>query len=142
MVSAIQCMNIAPKGSGLAAAVPVGSYDIGTISPTDAVCNIQFDSAGTTTLSAGVNGGPAANWLVSGTGAQFWVRWTNTSGTLTTGTAGTWQQMNANRTFGVSFTLNSTGSKVCTGTVEFATDSGGVNVVATGSITLTAQVDV
>lgn len=129
-------------GSGLAAAIPSGSYDNLQISPTDATCNISFNSAGTCSVSAGTTPSSPANWLTgTGTGANYWIRWTNTSGTLSTGTAGSWLQLNANQTFGVSFTLNSAGSKVCTGTVEIATDSGGANVIASGSITLNAQVD-
>jgi hypothetical protein len=130
-------------GGGLSASVPAGSYEHAVISPTNAVCDISFNSAGTCSVSAGVLPSSPAQWLTgTGTGADYWVRWTNTSGSLTTGTAGTWQQLSGTRTFGVTRTLNTAGSVVCTGTVEIATDSGGANIVATGSITLTALVDV
>jgi hypothetical protein len=129
-------------GGGLSASVPAGSYEHYVISPTNAVCNISFNAAGTCSVSAGVSPGSPAQWLTgSGSGADYWVRWTNTSGTLTTGTAGTWQQLSGTRTFGKTRTTNAVGSDIVTGTVEIATDSAGVDVIATGSITLTATVD-
>jgi len=119
--------------------VPVGIYEHLIAQPTNAVCNITFNTNGTTSVSAGVTGPGPENWMSGGSGASYWVRWTNTTGTLTTGTAGTWQQLSTARTFGVTFTTNAAGSKPCVGTVDIATDSGGVTIVATGSIDLKAE---
>jgi len=68
-----------------------------------------------------------------------WVRWTNTSGAINVGTAGTWQQLNANRTFGFSYT-GLTGAPSVTGTLQIAADSGGAVILASASYTLTPQV--
>lgn len=120
--------------------VPAGSYEHIVIDPADATCDISFNSNRTVTLSAGVNPATAGSWLSSnGTPADYWIRWSNTSGTLSIGTAGVWEQLNSNRTYGVSRAF--IGNKTCTGTVDIATDAAGVDIVATGSITLLAEVD-
>lgn len=125
--------------AALAAAVPAATYFKEALAPADSIVNITFASAGG--WSATDESSQTGTWKIGGgTGANYWVRWTNTSGTLSTGTAGTWQQLSSDRTFGVSVTSNSGGLKTTIGTVEFATDSGGANIIASGSITLTAQV--
>lgn len=129
-------------GSGLTAFVPANSYDNAQVSPTDAICNLSLNANGTCSVSAGTTPSTAPDWKgPNGTGSNFWVRWTNTVGTLTTGTAGSWLSLSGGQTFGVSWTTNAVGSKQCTGTMEIATDAAGANIVATGSITLTGHDD-
>ncbi len=124
--------------SSLAAVVPGGTYTRHETSPTDAVCNLTFNSSGAWTITD--DSSSTGTWLTgTGTGANYWVRWTSGIGSLSTGTAGTWQQLNVSRTFGVTFTgLN--GSQTATGTVHIATDAGGSNIIATGAFSLNAQV--
>lgn len=74
----------------------------------------------------------------TGIGATLWLRATLTSGTFTSGTAGTWQAL----TTGLIFTRASpggVGTNIVTATFEIATDSGGANIIASGSITLSAE---
>lgn len=123
------------KGAGLAAVVPAGTYAHTVLDPADANCTITFSSAGTWSAVPSASG----TWKTgSGTGADYWIRWTTTAGTLTTGTAGTWQQLSTNRTFGRNRTI--LGIVSCTGTVEIATDAAGTNIIATGTIVLEAEV--
>ena len=61
-----------------------------------------------------------------------WVRLTEVSGlTLTIGTPGTWQQMNAVRTFGAERSLL---ESTYSWKIELATDSGGTNIVETRTL--------
>ena len=122
----------------LSVVVPAGNYEHLVAQPTNAVCDLTFNTNGTCTVSGGVTS-PGGGWMSGGSGASYWIRWTNTTGTLTTGTPATWQQLSTARTFGVSFTTNAAGSKNCIGTVDIATDSGGVTIVATGSVNLRAE---
>lgn len=127
------------KGAGLAAVVPAGTYTRSVIDPADAHSTITFSSAGTWSST----GGPSTSgtWKTgSGTGADYWIRWTTTAGTLTTGTAGTWQQLSTDRAFGRDRTT--IGTLSCTGTVEIATDAAGTKIIATGTIVLVAEVTV
>lgn len=130
----IQALRI---GGALAAVVPAGSYVRNETSPTDAICNLTF---GASTYTISDDFGTSGTWKTGGGGpGNYWVRWSNTSGTLSTGVAGTWQSMAGGPVFGVTFTAVS-GSKSCTGTVEIATDAAGTNVIASGSVQLTATV--
>lgn len=64
--------------------------------------------------------------------ADTWVRCTENSGlTLTTGTPGTWQQLNSTRTFAIARSLLESGYNI---TFELATDSSGTNIVASKTI--------
>lgn len=126
------------KGAGLAAVVPAGTYTHTVVDPADADSTITFSSAGTWSSTAVPS--TSGTWKTgSGTGADYWIRWTTTAGTLTTGTAGTWQQLSTNRTFGRNRTA--IGIVSCTGTVEIATDAAGTNIIATGTIVLEAEVN-
>lgn len=125
------------KGAGLAAVVPAGTYTRTAIDPAYAYSTITFSSAGTWSSTGGLT--RSGTWKTgSGTGADYWIRWTTTAGTLTTGTAGTWQQLSTDRAFGRNQTI--LGSASCTGTVEIATDAAGTNIIATGTIVLVAEV--
>ena len=131
-------IDVLRMSGALAAVVPAGSYSDNQQSPTDADCTITFNTNGSWSCT-GDSGGSGIWKTGGGTGANYWIKWTNTSGTLSSGTAGTWQQISTNPAFGVVFTgIN--GSKSCTGTVQIATDAAGVNVIDSGSITITATV--
>lgn len=128
-------------GLGLRAQVPSGTYIDFATAPDDAIANLTFNSDGTCSVSAGVSPSSPANWKTGGgAGENYWVRWTIVSGTLSTGTAGVWHSLTSNVTFGRNRT-GPAGETSASGTVEIATDSGGINIIATGSITLTAIVE-
>lgn len=116
------------------------TYTDTTQSPTDARCYLTVDTTGAWQIGGDNVGILASGNTNTGGGAGIWVRWTSTVGSLSNGgPSGTALQLNANRTFDVVFTaLN--GTKSCTGTVDFATDAGMTNIIATSSITIAAQV--
>jgi len=124
-------------GSSLAASVPAGSYTHNVAGvPTD--CNFVFIDTGSWSVNDNLS--QTGVWKTgTGTGADYQVRWTTTSGSLDTGGSGTWNTLNANRTYGV--TMNSPGTKTCTGTVEIRQAAFPNTVLATGSMTLTARWD-
>ncbi len=65
-------------------------------------------------------------------------RWTNTSGTLTFGTAGSWQALTSSRLFSVS--RSTVGTKSCTGTLEIALTANTSSILASKSITISADI--
>lgn len=104
---------------------------------TDGIMQVNTTSAGTTTIG---------NWFTpttTGIGNSYWVRFvlnstsgssTNTSWTTTTG----WLQLSSQRSCFVSaFTSGpSNRSRTANYTVQIATDSGGTNIVTSGTYTL------
>jgi hypothetical protein len=68
----------------------------------------------------------------SGIGGSYWMRLTRTGGaggTSFSPAAGSWHSLGAGQTVSVGG-----GAGLCIGTVEFATDSAGVSIVATSDI--------
>lgn len=122
-------------GGGASVFIPSGDYTATSL--TTSVCNITFSSAGTYSITDDATS--SGTWRLTGASADYDIRWTNTAGTLTTGTAGTWQNLATSRAFGV--TRATFGTKTCTGTVEIRSATS-LLVVATGTITLNATVDI
>lgn len=107
--------------------------------PGTATAGVTFGTDGAISFNGS---GPAAdtNWwrpTAAGIGASYWVRATVNSGTLSTGTSGSWLQLNAAR----SWTKSSTGAGVltCNITLQVASDAGGVDIVSSGSYNLSAD---
>lgn len=78
----------------------------------------------------------SASWATpttTGLGANYWIRFTQTSSisttTLTGSGTGVWLQLNAVRSIGVTKNTNGYGSR--TFTIEISTNSSGTNIVAT-----------
>ena len=98
---------------------------------------VQFNSDGTILLTASFAGaatGPA-NWYaapVSGVGSSYWVRWTLTGGTFTTGTAGAWLSLASGASVGKSLG-SGTGAASATFTVQIASDAAGVTILSTST---------
>jgi len=80
------------------------------------------------------------NWgspTTTGIGASYWARVTITSGSLSSGTTGSWLQLNVARNWARN-RVGGVGTNTCTFTLDIASDSGGASIVATASFTLTA----
>ena len=98
---------------------------------------VQFNSDGTILLTASFAGaatGPA-NWYappVSGVGSSYWVRWTLTAGTFTTGTAGVWLSLATGASVGKSLG-SGTGAASATFTVQIASDAAGATILSTST---------
>jgi len=113
------------------------------VDPADAQAFWRFNPDGT--VDRKNTGGTTANqqqWYrpTGGTpGTGYWIRCTVNSGTTPTGSAtGSWLQLNAARTWQHDQTV--IGTVTCTLTIEIASDSGGANIVSSGSFTITADV--
>jgi hypothetical protein len=105
-------------------------------SPTTSVASITFNADGTYTRLNGASG----NWATpttGGVGAGYDIRWTNVSGTLTSGTAGTWQNLSSARTYGRNRV--GVGSATAVGTIEIR-DASTLSVLTSCSTTLFAEV--
>jgi hypothetical protein len=119
----------------LAADVVAATYS--NSAPSGSTTSIQFQSNGDVVVSDEFGNSVRYQWKIGGgEGADYEVRWTNTSGTLSTGTAGTWLSLSSNRQFLVLF--NGTGVKSCTGTVEIRMAAAPNTVFDSASITITA----
>lgn len=104
--------------------------------------SIQSDGAITATTNGDmvtdtINGDLWFTPVTPGIGANYWVRATVTSGSFSSGIAGTWLNLGTSRSW--SRSQNSIGSSTVQFTIDIASDSAGSNIVATGSFTLTAQ---
>lgn len=114
-------------------------YGVGTA---QATASIEFQTDGT------VVGGNISqlNWfstITAGIGSSYWLLVnTPSSGTFTTGTVGSRQQLNAARGYTATTTGSSTvRSKSVTATYEIWTASTGGSQVGSGTIVLSASVD-
>lgn len=108
--------------------------------PSSATASIELQNDGDI-VGAGnlAGGGDQGDWIAprSAAGGNYEARWTNTSGTLSSGTAGTWQALSTTRQWAVSQT--GVGTKTCTGTLEVR-HAVNLSVLGSKSVTLTAQV--
>lgn len=109
--------------------------------PTDSEVRFRLNSSGvaqsyTTTDAAYTD--ISGEWLASGLNSDFESRATLLTGTLTSGTTGTWQVLSTSREWTVAFT-GANGNKECSFTLEIRRVSDSV-VVATATITLRAVV--
>jgi hypothetical protein len=130
-------------GGGLVIPMPGGSTSDTVFDPADALATVTINRDGTLTGTGG-DFGFSHNWYRNGgatIGDGFWVRATVTSGGLSGGSGtGTWLQLSSSRNWQRNRTT--VGSSAGTITLEIATDSGGTNIVTSGSYTLTATVEI
>jgi hypothetical protein len=113
------------------------------VSPLNAAAGVQINTDGVLYNLKATTYTSEYTWLTAGdSSSNYWVRWTNTSGTLSSGTAGSWLQLSSTREFSVEYTTDADGSKTCTGTLEIAADAAGATILATATITLNAVVTV
>lgn len=122
--------------------LPGGTVQSTTITPSDASATLNFNRAGTVTSSrAGAGSTVSHDWHLNPTatvGDGFWVRATLAAGTTpTSGTIGSWTQLSATSTWNNTRTI--TGNKTSTLTIELATDSGGANIVTSGTYIINAD---
>lgn len=94
---------------------------------------VAFNSNGTMSYGT-TSGGESANWHVpttGGIGSSFWYRITQTGGSVFFSVStGVWLSLASG-----SGTISATGGAGgASGTVEFATDSGGLSIVGNGDI--------
>ena len=81
------------------------------------------------------------NWLTPTTGSTtYYVRATLISGSLNSGTTGTWQALTTDRAWDVYVNEFTSGFQNANLTIAIATDSGGTNIVVSANISLEASV--
>jgi hypothetical protein len=131
-------MTCIAKGSG-GIVSPFTAWDLkGDNSPgNSAGATIYFNSDGTVTYAVQFvdvsNTVGTESWFsptTTGIGNSYWVRFTVTSGTLTTNQASTWTALSSARAFDKQAV---SGAVSATVTVEIASDSGGTNIVFTST---------
>lgn len=120
--------------SGITLPASIDGSDVQSPGPANTV--LTFASDGTYTVTGGIPGNWASPTTV-GIGAGFDIRWTVVSGTLTTGTTGTWQSLSGGIIYGRS--RIGLGVAQAIGTVEIR-DASTLAVLATTTVTLEAEV--
>lgn len=103
--------------------------------PDDATAVYSVNSNGTVTGS----GFTSYTWLLIGNASDYEIRATETSGTVTVGTVGTWLSLGTSRTWEKTRTLNGAGTAEVTLSVQIRRASD-LEVLDTTTVTLTAEV--
>lgn len=102
---------------------------------------VTFNTDGSIAGSgSGTGGNPTSQYfdpVTVGIGTSYWVRATATSGSFSGGTTDTWLALSSNRAW--NRTTAAFGVQTVVATFDISSDSGGSVIVATGSITLTAD---
>lgn len=122
------------RSGGAAISISDESVTDEQISPSSSTAFFELQSDGDTLTSMGAG----SDWLIgSTTGSNYECRATLVSGTLSSGTTGSWIALSSDRRWTV--TRSSLGIKPCTFTLEIGL--AGANIaLATAEITITAQV--
>lgn len=132
----ITCMLIANAGGGGGGAVNFNNDSVGqsVIDPNDATCSWSASNSGSVS-GTGISG---YTWLVSGVNSDYQIQATLVSGSITSGTFGTWQTLSTTRTWSLTRTIIGT----TTGIVDFecrrVSDS---VVIASWTVNFEATVD-
>lgn len=108
-----------------------------------AIVNGGAYEGGTVTLAStgAASGSGTSDWWLpnsAGVGARYWARTTRTggdSGVVFSPASGSWHSLAAGETWGATGGIGG-----CQGTIEFASDSGGSNIVASGTISVSNAV--
>lgn len=128
---------------GVKVALPATlSVDDSVTDPTDALANLALETDGDIAFVKSSGGGLLGDWIFPVIGvSNYEARMSTVSGSLTTGTAGVWQALSSNRTWGVS--QNVVGTNLYTGTLEIRHATSLVVLASTdaGGVTLSANVD-
>jgi len=104
-----------------------------------ATAGYQVESGGSVTEI--INGAPASyveTWLLDGVNSAYEIRATYVSGTVTSGTVGSWLVLSTSRAWTVQRTSAAAGVKACTMTMECRRVSDGV-IIDTWTLALTAE---
>ena len=113
------------------------------LSPADATISYNINTSGTVTQ--GVNGGAPTTiqtWLAAGSSSDYCVRADIASGSVTSGTIGSWLQLSSGRAWTKSRTSNLVGTETVTLVLTLGLWNGGSPVtIDTASITLNATVE-
>lgn len=130
-------LTLTAEGGGGGARVLVTNQNIQS-SGTGNAAGYRLNSSGAAQKDAGVGSYSdiSGEWMLSGAAADYESRFTETSGTVSTGSVGTWQALSSSRTWTVVTGVGTT--KTCTGTISIR-DAATLDVLDTASITLTCE---
>ncbi len=112
-----------------------GTYTHDVIDPLDAAVDLSIDSSGSLTHTGDTGGSYA--WISGGSPASYEVRAMATSGSVSTGTVGSWLPLSTTRSWSVERTT--VGSKTVVLTVEIGL-LGTSTALETASISMSATV--
>lgn len=119
-----------------------GTYTDNDAAPGSAACTMSVGSDGHIGFVGAASGDLGGqDWgtpTTAGIGSGYWVRVTLTSGAFSASDGSGWLQLSTSRNWTRNRPTGGSGKTGCTCTVEVATDSGGANIVASGSFALSA----
>lgn len=111
------------------------------ISPANATAGLKVDNDGYVYRLNGSTYTQLGQWLLAGLNSEFECRWTNTSGTLSSGTAGAWANCSTDQGWNVAYNTNAVGNKICAGLLEIRMAAAPNTVLASASYSLEAYVE-
>lgn len=126
--------TVAGGGSASGAQLLDGDYSDAQIDPANASCGLTVGNSGAATAT----GESPYTWLLSGVNSDYEIRADVTSGSLSSGTTGSWLVLSTSRSWAVTRTV--IGTKTATMAVQIRRVSDSV-VLTTATITITATVD-
>jgi hypothetical protein len=109
------------------------------IDPASAAAGFELTSGGIGQRVVNATPTTLFTWLRSGSAGDYECRMSNVSGTVSTGTVGSWLLLSSTRGWGVS--KSGVGIKTYVGTLEIR-DASTLVVLASCTITLTAEVEI
>lgn len=117
--------------------------NVGSAGGGSSTCTLNFNADGTITYGyitgADAAPDPNTNWFTDGTGGALrWIKMTVNSGTVTSGTTGSWLALSSIRTW-TQVRSATIGIQTANVTIQIATDAAGVNVVNTWTFTYYAN---
>ena len=136
-------VNLAMMAGGKRVQLFNRTYTKFSVAPADAYAAYKLDSGGgiwkceATSL---VYTDTLDDWLLVGSAGDYWVRcnYDNDMPNVGSGSFNTWLQLSTPRSWGFEITA-STGYVFTNLTIEIASDAGGSNILATGTIYLEAE---
>lgn len=108
------------------------------ISPTDAVVTLTLSNAGTWTCT----GGGSGTWQSGGAASDYEAMMTTISGTLSSGTAGSWLNLGTSRSWARNETRNGFFSSTYQGTLQVRMAASPFTVLSSTTVTLLAEVEI
>ncbi len=141
MLRVTQLVGFGGGGQGAVLISDQNLFDTQT-TPTDAYAGYRLNTNGKAQTSTGIAGtynDVSGEWLRSGVASAFEVQATLNSGTLFSGTTGSWLALSSTRQWDVKYTSNLAGSQAADLTIEIRRVGGSV-VLDSASVLLEAEV--
>lgn len=118
------------------------TFNDNAVTPANAASGIKLDSDGQVYRLNGSTYTSVGTWLTGGgTSADYEGRWTTSTGSLSSGASGVWENLGTDQGWSRNNNSDTPGAEVCTGTLEIRMAAAPNTVFTSSSVSLTATVD-